>query len=72
MPYQSNELLSGHFRDNNIDLSHIDAQLQPPAPASPNLPLYREVMLTAPRLARPYPDLWSANIPVQALRDFSP
>ena len=69
MPYQSNEVLSGHFRDNNIDLSHIDAQLQLVAPASPNLPLYREMMLTVLRMAHDDADRWSAKITAQALRE---
>ena len=52
MPYQSSELLFSHFRDNNIDLSNIDAQLQLVAPNSPNLALYRDMMLTILRLLR--------------------
>ena len=51
MPYHSNELLFSHFRDNNIDLSNIEAQLQLVAPNSPNLPLYRDMMLTILRMA---------------------
>ena len=69
MPYQSNELLFSHFRDNNIDLSNIDAQLQLVAPDSPNLPLYRDMMLTILRMAHDDSDRWSAKITLQALRE---
>jgi len=51
MPYQSNESLFNHFRDSGIDLSKIDQQLQLVAPDSPNLPLYRDMMLTILRMA---------------------
>ena len=67
MPYQSSELLFSHFRDNNIDLSNIDAQLQLVAPNSPNLPLYRDMMLTILRMAHDDTDRWSAKITLQAL-----
>ncbi|WP_343585187.1 LOG family protein [Pseudomonas sp.] len=69
MPYQSSELLFSHFRDNNIDLSNIDAQLQLVAPNSPNLPLYRDMMLTVLRMAHDDTDRWSAKITLQALRE---
>jgi len=69
MPYQSSELLFSHFRDNNIDLSNIEAQLQLVAPNSPNLPLYRDMMLTILRMAHDDSDRWSAKITLQALRE---
>lgn len=69
MPYQANDLLFSHFRDNNIDLSNIDAQLQLVAPDSPNLPLYRDMMLTILRMAHDDSDRWSAKITLQALRE---
>lgn len=69
MPYHSNELLFSHFRDNNIDLSNIEAQLQLVAPNSPNLPLYRDMMLTILRMAHDDSDRWSAKITLQALRE---
>ncbi|MBF8675448.1 TIGR00730 family Rossman fold protein [Pseudomonas fulva] len=69
MPYQSNDLLSSHFRDHDIDLSYIDAQLERVAPGSPNLPLYRDMMLTVLRMAHDDADRWSTKITLQALRE---
>ncbi|MFP3561921.1 hypothetical protein SB861_66700, partial [Paraburkholderia sp. SIMBA_049] len=54
---------------NNIDLSKIDEQLQLVAPNSPNLPLYRDMMLTILRMAHDDTDRWSAKITLQALRE---
>ncbi|MDZ3993595.1 LOG family protein [Pseudomonas sp. Teo4] len=69
MPYQPNELLSKHFRDSGIDLNKIDEQLQLVAPDSPNMPLYRDMMLTVLRMAHDDTDRWSAKITLQALRE---
>ena len=69
MPYQPNELLFNHFRDNGIDLSKIDEQLQLVAPNSPNLPLYRDMMLTILRMAHDDTNRWNAKITLQALRE---
>lgn len=69
MPYQSNELLFNHFRDNGIDLSKIDEQLQLVAPNSPNLPLYRDMLLTVLRMAHDDRNRWNAKITLQALRE---
>lgn len=69
MPYQSNDLLYSHFRDHDIDLSYIDAQLERVAPDSPNLPLYRDMMLTVLRMAHDDADRWSTKITLQALRE---
>ena len=69
MPYQPNELLFNHFRDNGIDLSKIDEQLHLVAPDSPNLPLYRDMMLTVLRMAHDDRNRWNAKITLQALRE---
>lgn len=69
MPYQPSELLANHFKTNAIDLSHIEQQLKLVAPDSPNLPLYRDMMLTVLRMAHDDSDRWSAKITLQALRE---
>ncbi|PWB34631.1 cytochrome D ubiquinol oxidase subunit II [Pseudomonas sp. SDI] len=69
MPYLPNELLASHFHNHGIDLSHIDAQLQLIAPNSPNLPLYRDMMLTVLRMAHDDSNRWNAKITLQALRE---
>ncbi|MCE6984978.1 cytochrome D ubiquinol oxidase subunit II, partial [Pseudomonas frederiksbergensis] len=69
MPYQPNELLSNHFKDNGIDLSKIEEQLDLVAPNSPNLPLYRDMMLTVLRMAHDDRNRWNAKITLQALRE---
>lgn len=69
MPYQSNERLSEHFREQGIDLSKIDEQLQLVAPNSPNLALYRDMLLTVLRMAHDDRNRWNAKITLQALRE---
>ena len=69
MPYQPSELLANHFKNNAIDLSHIEQQLNLVAPNSPNLPLYRDMLLTVLRMAHDDSDRWSAKITLQALRE---
>ncbi|QXI37331.1 LOG family protein [Pseudomonas xantholysinigenes] len=69
MPYQSNELLFNHFRDHGIDLMPIEQQLQLVAPNSPNLPLYRDMLLTVLRMAHDDRNRWNAKITLQALRE---
>ncbi|AXA26373.1 LOG family protein [Pseudomonas putida] len=69
MPYLPNELLSKHFSDQGIDLGRIDEQLQLVAPNSPNLPLYRDMMLTVLRMASDDANRWNAKITLQALRE---
>ncbi|MGE7992153.1 LOG family protein [Pseudomonas sp. NPDC089554] len=69
MPYLPNERLFNHFRDHGIDLSKLDDQLQLVAPDSPNLPLYRDMLLTVLRMAHDDADRWSAKITLQALRE---
>ncbi|MFK3773529.1 LOG family protein [Pseudomonas sp. NPDC089406] len=69
MPYQPNERLLEHFREHGIDLGKVDEQLQLVAPNSPNLPLYRDMMLTILRMAHDDGNRWNAKITLQALRE---
>ncbi len=69
MPYQPNELLASHFKNEGIDLDHIDQQLNLVAANSPNLPLYRDMMLTVLRMAHDDSNRWNAKITLQALRE---
>ncbi|MFJ5295207.1 LOG family protein [Pseudomonas sp. NPDC088368] len=69
MPYVPNDVLSRHFQDNGIDLAKIEEQLDLVAPNSPNLPLYRDMMLTVLRMAQDDRNRWNAKITLQALRE---
>ena len=69
MPYHPNELLYSHFKSNGIDLSKLEEQLNLVAPNSPNLPLYRDMMLTVLRMAQDDSNRWNAKITLQALRE---
>ncbi|HAB03881.1 MAG TPA: cytochrome D ubiquinol oxidase subunit II, partial [Pseudomonas sp.] len=69
MPHQSNEHLFNHFKEHGIDLAAVDQQLQLVAPGSPNLPLYRDMLLTVLRMAHDDSDRWNAKITLQALRE---
>jgi len=69
MPYKPNELLASHFKNEGIDLEHIDRQLSLVAADSPNLPLYRDMMLTVLRMAHDDSNRWNAKITLQALRE---
>lgn len=69
MPYVPNDVLSRHFQDNGIDLAKIEEQLNLVAPNSPNLPLYRDMMLTVLRMAQDDRNRWNAKITLQALRE---
>ena len=69
MPYLPNESLLKHFQDQGIDLTSLEAQLQQVAPDSPNLPLYRDMLLTVLRMAHEDADRWNAKITLQALRE---
>lgn len=72
MPYQPDEFLSAHFNSNGRTLTEqIDAQLQTLAPDSPNLSLYRDMMLTVLRMAEDDGNRWNAKITLQALRELS-
>jgi uncharacterized protein (TIGR00730 family) len=70
MPYQPDDLLATHFNSNGRDLTRqIDAQLAQVAPSSPNLSLYRDMMLTVLRMAEDDANRWNAKITLQALRE---
>ncbi|MBC3949720.1 TIGR00730 family Rossman fold protein [Pseudomonas folii] len=70
MPYVPNDLLSNHFQSNGNDLtSKIEEQINLVAPNSPNLPLYRDMMLTVLRMAQDDRNRWNAKITLQALRE---
>ncbi len=70
MPYEPNEFLSSHFKNNGIDLtSQVDEHLNLVAPNSPNLPLYRDMVLTVLRMAQDDRNRWNAKITLQALRE---
>ncbi|MDH0747564.1 LOG family protein [Pseudomonas sp. GD03842] len=70
MPYVPNDALSRHFQSNGLDLTRqVEAQLALLAPDSPNLPLYRDMMLTVLRMAQDDRNRWNAKIVLQALRE---
>src|SRR5437868_5538353 len=70
MPYEPNDFLSSHFKNNGVDLtSKVEEQLNLVAPNSPNLPLYRDMMLTVLRMAQDDRNRWNAKITLQALRE---
>ncbi|PYC27238.1 cytochrome D ubiquinol oxidase subunit II [Aquipseudomonas alcaligenes] len=71
MPYEPDDYLSRHFQTSGVDLSsHIEqltALVVPPA--SPNLPLYREMLTTVIRMAQADRNRWDAKIMLQTLRE---
>lgn len=70
MPDQSNDLLTRHFPDNGTDLAQqVEAQLNLIAPSSPNIPLYRDMILTVLRMAQDDRDRWNAKITLKAIRE---
>src|SRR5471032_199562 len=69
MPYEPNDLLSRHFQSNGIDLTRVEEQLNQVAPESPNLALYRDMMLTVLRMAQDDRNRWNAKIVLQTLRE---
>lgn len=70
MPYQPNDLLIRHFQDNGVDLSaKIEEQLNLVCPNSPNIPIYRDMMLTVFCMAQEDHSRWNAKITLQALRE---
>ena len=69
MPDQPNDLQL-HFESQGLNLvEKIDLQLQQVAAGSPNLALYREMMLTVLRMAHDDFDRWNAKITLQAIRE---
>jgi len=70
MPYEPDDCLSRHFQNNGVDLtSQVEEQLKQIAPDSPNLALYRDMMLTVLRMAQDDRNRWNAKIVLQALRE---
>ncbi|OOV98579.1 LOG family protein [Pseudomonas sp. MF4836] len=70
MPYEPSDLLSRHFQNKGIDLtSKVEEQLNLIAPNSPNIPLYRDMILTVLRMAQDDLNRWNAKITLQALRE---
>src|SRR6195952_3256107 len=70
MPYVPNDSLSRHFQSSGIDLAaKVEEQLSLVAPNSPNLALYRDMMLTVLRMAQEDHNRWNAKITLQALRE---
>ena len=70
MPYEPNDRLLQHFEANGVDLTQqVEAQLQLIAPNSPNIPLYRDMILTALRMAQDDRSRWNAKITLQAIRE---
>lgn len=70
MPYQPNDVLSRHFQSNGLNLtSQIEEHINLVAPGSPNLPLYRDMILTVLRMAQDDRNRWNAKITLQTLRE---
>jgi uncharacterized protein (TIGR00730 family) len=70
MPYEPNDVLSAYFQSNGADLvSTLEAQIHRVAPNSPNIGLYRDMMLTVMRMAQDDRNRWNAKITLQALRE---
>ena len=71
MPYEPDDYLSRHFQTSGVDLaSKIDELVTLSVPdTSPNLPLYREMLLTVIRMAQADRNRWDAKIMLQTLRE---
>lgn len=70
MPYEPHERLIRHFEEQGTDLiQQVDAQLNLVAPNSPNIPLYRDMILTVLRMAQDDRSRWNAKITSQAIRE---
>ncbi|MFJ4144306.1 TIGR00730 family Rossman fold protein [Pseudomonas sp. NPDC089734] len=70
MPYVPNEALTQHFQSNGLDITRkIEEHIQQVAPDSPNLPLYRDMILTVLRMAEDDRNRWNAKITLQTLRE---
>ncbi|MDL5600643.1 TIGR00730 family Rossman fold protein [Pseudomonas kribbensis] len=70
MPYQPNDLLSRHFQESGHDLTgKVEEQLNLVSPNSPNIPIYRDMILTVLRMAQEDHNRWNAKITLQALRE---
>ena len=71
MPYEPDDYLSRHFQTSGIDLADkIDELVNLVAPGdSPNLPLYRDMLITVIRMAQADRNRWDAKIMLQTLRE---
>ena len=71
MPYEPDDYLSRHFQTSGIDLTSKIADLAALVvpPASPNLPLYQEMLTTVVRMAQADRNRWDAKIMLQTLRE---
>ena len=71
MPYESDDYLSRHFQTSSIDIAQkVDelVSLTTP-PGSPNLSLYREMLMTVIRMAQADRNRWDAKIMLQTLSE---
>ena len=71
MPFEPDDYLARHFQASGIDLKDKIDELTTLAvpPASPNLPLYREMLMTVARMAQADRNRWDAKIMLQTLRE---
>ncbi len=71
MPFEPDDYLARHFQASGIDLKDKIDELTHLAvpPASPNLPLYREMLMTVARMAQADRNRWDAKIMLQTLRE---
>ncbi|MEX6501109.1 LOG family protein [Pseudomonas zhanjiangensis] len=71
MPYEPDDYLSRHFQTSGIDLADkVDELVTLVAPSdSPNLPLYRDMLITVIRMAQADRNRWDAKIMLQTLRE---
>ncbi len=71
MPFEPDNYLARHFQASGIDLKDkVDELTNLAVPtASPNLPLYREMLMTVARMAQADRSRWDAKIMLQTLRE---
>ncbi|AOE87080.1 LOG family protein [Pseudomonas sp. TCU-HL1] len=71
MPYDPDDYLSRHFQTSGIDLTQkVDELINLTVPSgSPNLALYREMLITVVRMAQADRNRWDAKIMLQTLRE---
>jgi uncharacterized protein (TIGR00730 family) len=70
MPYVPSDALSKHFQGVGNDLTRqVEEQLSLISPDSPNLALYRDMILTVLRMAQDDLNRWNAKITLQTLRE---
>ncbi|MCW3149091.1 LOG family protein [Stutzerimonas stutzeri] len=71
MPFEPDDYLSRHFKTSGVDLaSKIDELVALVVPeTSPNLPLYREMLVTVMRMAQADRSRWDAKILLQTMRE---